>query len=52
MAQIACVSVSIFFVTKRTHSHVPRLKREALFLKLSSFFGVSADRRLVQIRIV
>jgi hypothetical protein len=40
-------SVSHCFGTKRTHSHVPGLKGEALLLKLSSFFGVSADRRLV-----
>jgi hypothetical protein len=44
-------SVSQFFGTKRTRSRVPGLKGEALFLKLRSFFGVSADRRLVQIRI-
>jgi hypothetical protein len=41
------VSVSQFFGTKRTHSRIPGLKGEALFSKLSSFFGVSADRRLV-----
>jgi hypothetical protein len=44
-------SVSQFFGTKRTHSHVPELNGEALFLKLLSFFAVSADRRSVQIRI-
>ncbi len=43
-------SVSQFFGTKRTHSRVPGLKGEALFSKLRSFL-VSADRRLVQIRI-
>jgi hypothetical protein len=37
-----------FFGTKRTHSHVPGLKGEALFLDLHFFF-VSADRRLVRI---
>ncbi len=42
-------SVSQIFGTKCIHSHVPGLKGEALFSKLSSFFGVSADRRLVQI---
>ncbi len=42
-------SVSQSFGTKRTHSRVPGLKAEALFLKLPSFFGVSTDRRLVQI---
>ncbi len=44
-------SVSHFFGSKCTHSHVPGLKGEALFLKLRSFFGVSADRRLVQIHV-
>jgi hypothetical protein len=43
--------VSQFFGTKRTHSCVPGLKGEALVLKLQSFFGVSADRRLVRILI-
>ncbi len=43
------VSVFHFFGTKRTHSHVSGLKGEALFLNLQSFFGVSADCRLVQI---
>jgi hypothetical protein len=43
-------SASQCFGTKRTHSRVPGLKGEALFLKLPSFFGVSADRRLVRIR--
>ncbi len=33
-------SVSQFFGTKRTHSHVPGLKGEALFSKLLSFFAV------------
>ncbi len=42
-------SVSQFFCTKRTHSRVPGLKGEALFLKLLIFFGVSADSRSVQI---
>ncbi len=42
-------SVSQFFGTKRTHFRVPGLKAEALFSKLLSFFGVSADCRLVQI---
>jgi hypothetical protein len=42
-------SVSQFFGTKRTHSRVPGLKEEALFLKLLVFFGVSADPRSVQI---
>jgi hypothetical protein len=37
--------------SKRTHYRVPGLKGEALFSKLPSFFGVSSDRRLVQIRI-
>jgi hypothetical protein len=32
------VSVSQFFGTKRTHSRVPGLKGEALFLKLTSFW--------------
>jgi hypothetical protein len=45
-------SVSQFFGTKRTHSRVPGLKREALFSKLVSFLGVSADRRLVRICIL
>jgi hypothetical protein len=40
-------SVSQFFGTKRTHFRVSGLKGEALFLKLQSFFGVSADHRLV-----
>jgi hypothetical protein len=44
------VSVSQFFGTKRTHSCVPVLKGEALFLKLHSFFAMSADRRSKQIR--
>jgi hypothetical protein len=42
-------SVSQYFGTKRTHSRVPGLKGEALFLKLLS--SVSADHRLVQIRV-
>ncbi len=37
--------------TKRTHSHVPGLKGEALFLE-QSFYIVSANRRLVQICIL
>ncbi len=37
------------FGTKRTHSRVPVLKEEALFLELVSFFVVSADRRFIQI---
>jgi hypothetical protein len=41
-------SVSQFFGTKRTQG----LNWEALFSKLLSFFGVSANRRLVQIRII
>ncbi len=41
--------VSHFFGTIRTHSCVPGIKREALFLKVLSFFGVPADRRLIQI---
>ncbi len=44
--------VSHFFGTKRTYSHVLGLKREAFFLKFQSFFGVSADCRLVQILIL
>jgi hypothetical protein len=44
-------SVAQFFGTKRTHSHVPGLKKEALFSKLEPFFGVSANRRSVRIRI-
>jgi hypothetical protein len=44
-------SVSQLFDTKCTHSRVPGLKGEALFLKLRSFFGVSADPRLVRILI-
>jgi hypothetical protein len=44
-------SVSRFFGTKRTHSRVPGLKGESLFSKLTSYFGVSANRRLEQIRI-
>jgi hypothetical protein len=44
-------SVSQCFGTKRTHSCIPGLKGEALFLKLRCFFGVSANHRLVQIRI-
>jgi hypothetical protein len=44
------VSVSQFFGTERTHTRIHGLKGEALFLKLLSFFGVSADCRLVQIR--
>ncbi len=51
VSQIACVSVSIFFGTKHTHSCIPGLKGEALFSKLC-FFAVSADRRLVRIRIL
>jgi hypothetical protein len=43
-------SASQFFGTKRTHSCGPGLKGEALFSKLPSFFGVSADRRLERIR--
>jgi hypothetical protein len=42
-------SVSQFFGTKRTHSHVPGLKGEALFFWNCFFHCVSADRRLVQI---
>ncbi len=42
-------SVSQFIGSKRTHSRIPGLKGESLFLKLRSFFGVSADPRLVQI---
>jgi hypothetical protein len=45
-------SVSQFFGTKRTHSHVPGLKGEALFLKPESFFAMSANRRSVQICIL
>ncbi len=45
-------SVSQFFGTKCTHSRIPGLKGEALFLTLFSFFGVSADRRLVQFCII
>jgi hypothetical protein len=45
-------SVSQFFCTKRTHSRVAGLKGEALFLKLWSFFGVSAHSRSVQICIL
>ncbi len=45
------LSVSQFFGTKCTHSHVPGLKGEALFSKLQSFFAMSADRRSVRIRI-
>ncbi len=45
------VSASQLFGTKRTHSRVPGLKEEGPFLKLPGFFGVSADRRLVPIRI-
>jgi hypothetical protein len=45
------VSVS-HFGTKHTHSHIPGLKGEALYLKLQSFFGVSADRRCVKIHIL
>ncbi len=39
------------FGTERTHSRVPGLKGEALFLELFSFcfFVVSANRRLVRI---
>ncbi len=44
-------SVPHFFGTKRTHSRKPGLNGEALFLKPLSFFSVSADRSLVQIRI-
>jgi hypothetical protein len=40
------------FGTKRTHSSVPGLKVEALFLELLVFFIVSADCRLVQIHIL
>jgi hypothetical protein len=43
------VSVSQFFGTNCTHSRVPGLKGEALFLKILSFFGVFADPRLVRI---
>jgi hypothetical protein len=45
-------SASQYFGTKRTHSRISGLKGEAPFSKLPSFFGVSADRRLVQIRIL
>ncbi len=45
-------SASQYFGTKCTHSCVPGLKGEAPFSKLPSFFGVSADRRLLQIRIL
>jgi hypothetical protein len=38
------------FGTKFTHSHVPGLKGEPLFLDFV-FFALSADLRLVQIRI-
>ncbi len=44
-------STSQFFGTKCTHSRIPGLKGEALFSKLASYFGVSADCRLVQNRI-
>jgi hypothetical protein len=44
-------SGSHFFGTKRTHFQVPGLKKETLFSKLL-FFGMSADRRLVQICIL
>ncbi len=44
-------SVSQFFGTKHTPARVPGLKGKALFLKFLSFFGVSANRRLVQILI-
>jgi hypothetical protein len=40
-------SVYQFFGTKGTHSRVPEIKEEVLFLKLPS--SVSADCRLVQI---
>jgi hypothetical protein len=46
------VSVSQIFGTKHTHSCIPGLKGEAFFLKLLSFFGVSANPRLVRIRIL
>ncbi len=39
------------FGTNCTHSRIPGLNGEALFLELSSFFVVSANRRLEQIRI-
>ncbi len=42
-------SVSQFFGIKRTHSRVPGLKGEALFLKLQSYFALSANRRSVRI---
>jgi hypothetical protein len=42
-------SVPQFFGTKRTHSCIPGLKGEALFLKLQSFFAMSADHRSVRI---
>ncbi len=42
-------SVSQFFGPKRTHSRIPGPQGEALFLKLLSVFGVSADCRLVRI---
>ncbi len=38
VSQIACVSVSIFWYLTYTHSHVPGLQGEALFLEISSFF--------------
>jgi hypothetical protein len=41
--------VSQYFGTKRTHSRVPGLKGEALFLQLRSFFAMSAIPRLVGI---
>jgi hypothetical protein len=45
-------SVSQLFSTKGTHSCIPGLKGEALFSKLQSFYGVSADHRLVRIHIL
>jgi hypothetical protein len=45
-----CMSQCLnFFGTKCTHSLVNWLKGEAFFLTFLCFFGVSADRRLVQI---
>jgi hypothetical protein len=41
--------LNYYFGTKRTHSPLPGLMGEALFLELSSFFDVFADSRLVRI---
>jgi hypothetical protein len=43
--------IKFFGTNECTHSRVPGLKGETLFFELLHFFVVSADRRLVQIRV-